>query len=81
MLDAAASRRGEVPILLADQGEAPATVTQFLTREGIGAGNVALDPDRRLSRAFEVAGYPATAFVAANGTIVHAAGRRNRRWR
>lgn len=70
MLDAAASRRGEVPILLADQGEAPATVTQFLTREGIGAGNVALDPDRRLSRAFEVAGYPATAFVAADGTIV-----------
>ena len=46
MLDAAASRRGDVPILLADQGEAPATVTRFLTREGIGAGNVALDPDR-----------------------------------
>lgn len=70
MLDAAASRRGEVPILLIDQGEAPAIVTGFLTREDIRAGNVALDPGRGLSQALEVAGYPATAFVAADGTIV-----------
>ena len=70
MLDAAASRYQEVPILLADQGEAPAIVKGFLSREGIGASNVALDPARELSQAFEVAGYPATAFVAADGTIV-----------
>jgi cytochrome c biogenesis protein CcmG/thiol:disulfide interchange protein DsbE len=48
MLDAAATRNRDVPILLADQG----------------------DPSRRLSQAFEVAGYPATAFVAADGTIM-----------
>jgi thiol-disulfide isomerase/thioredoxin len=70
MLDAVASRTGEVPILLADQGEAPATVSGFLNREGIGARHVALDPDRGLSQALKVAGYPATAFVAADGTIV-----------
>lgn len=70
MLDAAASRDGKVPILLADQGEAPTTVAAFLAREGIGTGHVAHDPARALSRAFEVAGYPATAFVAADGTIV-----------
>jgi thiol-disulfide isomerase/thioredoxin len=69
MLDAAASRSG-VPILLADQGEDPATVSAYLTRERIGAGHVALDPARSLSSAFQVAGYPATAFVAADGTIV-----------
>ena len=70
MLDAAATRNRDVPILLADQGEAPAIVTGFLTREGIGVSNVALDPARGLSQALEVAGYPATAFVAADGTIV-----------
>jgi len=70
MLDAAATRNRDVPILLADQGEAPAIVTGFLTREGIGVSNVALDPARGLSQAFKVAGYPATAFVAADGTIV-----------
>lgn len=70
MLDAAASRNGEVPILLVDQGEAPATVAGFLSREGIGAKHVALDPSRSLSGAFQVAGYPATAFVAGDGTIV-----------
>lgn len=70
MLDAAASRNGEVPILLVDQSEAPATVAGFLSREGIGAKHVALDPSRSLSGAFQVAGYPATAFVAADGTIV-----------
>ncbi|WP_237713947.1 TlpA disulfide reductase family protein [Novosphingobium sp. Rr 2-17] len=70
MLDAAASHPGEVPILLADQGEPPATVTRFLTGAGIGADHVALDPARGLSRALKVAGYPATAFVAADGTIV-----------
>lgn len=70
MLDAAASRDGGVPILLADQGEAPTTVAAFLAREGIGTGHVALDLARSLSRVFEVAGYPATAFVAADGTIV-----------
>ena len=69
MLDAVASRSG-VPILLADQGEDPATVSAYLTRERIGAGHVALDPTRSLSSAFQVAGYPATAFVAADGTIV-----------
>ncbi|WP_294444595.1 TlpA disulfide reductase family protein [uncultured Sphingomonas sp.] len=69
MLDAVASR-GEVPILLADQGEAPTTVSGFLHREGIGAQHIALDPDRRLSQALNVAGYPATAFVAGDGTIV-----------
>ena len=70
MLDAAATHNRDVPILLADQGEAPAIVTGFLTREGIGVSNVALDPARELSQALEVAGYPATAFVAADGTIV-----------
>ncbi len=80
MLDAAASRSGmplaskaaasSGPILLADQGEDPATVSAFLTRERIGAGHVALDSARLLSNAFQVAGYPATAFVAADGTIV-----------
>jgi len=69
MLDAAASRSG-VPILLADQGEDPATVSAFLKRERIGADHVALDSARLLSNAFQVAGYPATAFVAADGTIV-----------
>lgn len=70
MLDAAASRSGAVPVLLADQGEIPTTVERFLTREGIGAGHIALDTTRALSRAFGIAGYPATAFVAADGTIV-----------
>jgi hypothetical protein len=70
MLDAAASRHGDVPILLADQGEEPVTVTGFLAREGIGTGKVALDPARALSQTLEVAGYPATAFVATDGTIV-----------
>jgi len=69
MLDAAASRGG-VPILLADQGEDSATVSAYLTRERIGAAHIALDPARSLSSAFQVAGYPATAFVAADGTIV-----------
>ncbi|MEG8029997.1 TlpA disulfide reductase family protein [Sphingomonas aerolata] len=70
MLDAAATRNRDVPMLLADQGEAPAIVTGFITREGIGVNNVALDPSRGLSQAFEVAGYPTTAFVAADGTIM-----------
>lgn len=70
MLDAVASRPGEVPILLADQGEAQAIVSGFLGRENIGARHVALDPDRGLSQALKVAGYPATAFVAGDGTIV-----------
>jgi hypothetical protein len=70
MLDAAASQGNGVPILLADQGEAASTVTSFLAREDIGAGHVALDTTRSLSSAFKVAGYPATAFVAADGTIV-----------
>lgn len=70
MLDAAASRSSEVPILLADQGEAPTTVAGFLTREGIGTAHVVLDPSRSLSGAFRVAGYPVTVFVAADGTIV-----------
>ncbi|GGB30987.1 thiol:disulfide interchange protein [Sphingomonas metalli] len=70
MLDAAASRSGEVPILLADQGEAPAIVAGFLTREGVGAKHIALDPSRSLNGTLQVAGYPATAFVAADGTIV-----------
>ena len=69
MFDAAAARSG-VRILLADQGEDPATVSAYLTRERIGAGHVTLDPAHSLSRAFQVAGYPATAFVAADGTIV-----------
>lgn len=70
MLALAASREGAVPILLVDQGEAPATVAAFLARERVDPRYVALDPDRKLSRAFETAGYPATAFVAADGTIV-----------
>lgn len=70
MLDAVASRPGEVPILLADQGEAQAIVSGFLGRENIGARHVALDTDRGLSQALKVAGYPATAFVAGDGTIV-----------
>lgn len=70
MLAAAASRTGAVPILLADQGETPTTVARFLARNGVGAGHVALDPTRSLSGALKVAGYPATAFVAADGTIV-----------
>ena len=70
MLDAVATRPGEVPFLLADQGEAPMIVTGFLNQEGIGAGKVALDPHRQLSQALKVAGYPVTAFVAADGTIV-----------
>lgn len=69
MLVAAASRSG-VPILLADQGEDPATVSAYLTRERIGVDHVVLDPARSLSNAFQVAGYPATAYVAADGTIV-----------
>jgi hypothetical protein len=70
MLDAAASQGGQVPILLVDQGEAPAVVAGFLTHEGIGTRPAALDPLRSLGGAFQVAGYPATAFVAANGTTV-----------
>ena len=70
MLDAVASRSGAVPILLANQGEDPGTVSAYLTRGRIGAGHVGLDPARSLSSAFQVAGYPATAFVAADGTIV-----------
>lgn len=70
MLDAAASGGSGVPILLADQGEAASTVTGFLTHEGFGAEHVALDTTRSLSSAFKVVGYPVTAFVAADGTIV-----------
>lgn len=70
MLARAAAREGAVPILLVDQGEAPEIVAAFLVRERVDPRYVALDPDRKLSRAFETAGYPATAFVAADGTIV-----------
>jgi len=70
MLAAAASRKGSIPILLANQGEAPEMVAGFLQRERIGKAQIALDPDRVLSRTFETVGYPATAFVAADGTIV-----------
>lgn len=70
MLTDAALRAGSISILLANQGEQPETVTQFLGNEKLEAGHVALDPGRTLSRAFEIAGYPATAFVAADGTIV-----------
>ena len=65
MLDAVASRPGEVPILLADQGEAKRSSAAFSTVKVSARGHVALDPDRRLSQALKVAGYPATAFVAA----------------
>ena len=70
MLTDAALRPGSISILLANQGEQPETVTQFLGNEKLETGHVALDPGRTLSRAFEIAGYPATAFVAADGTIV-----------
>lgn len=70
MLEHAASGGSAVPILLADQGEAPATAAGFLAREGIGSDHVLFDPASALSRVFEVAGYPATAFVAADGTVV-----------
>lgn len=70
MLAAAALRPGSVPILLANQGEQPETVARFLGNEKLGAEHVTLDPGRTLSRAFETAGYPATAFIAADGTIV-----------
>ena len=70
MLAEAASHKGSVPILLVNQGETPDMVAGFLGRERLGTAHVALDPDRVLSRAFETVGYPATAFVAADGTIV-----------
>ncbi|MET4897055.1 TlpA disulfide reductase family protein [Sphingomonadaceae bacterium jetA1] len=69
MLDAVAGT-SDVPIILADQGEAPGTVAAFLRAEGIAPQHVALDIDRQLSGAFTVGGYPATIFIAADGTIV-----------
>lgn len=70
MLVGATNRKDSVPILLANQGEDGAVVAAFMAREKLGESSVALDHDRSLSRALAIAGYPATAFVAADGTIV-----------
>ena len=70
MLAKAADREGEVPIILADQGESAQAVSAFLSREAVASRHIALDTQRQLSTAFDVAGYPATLFVAADGTVV-----------
>jgi hypothetical protein len=70
MIVGSANLNHSVPILLANQGEDAAVVAAFMAREKLAESSVALDRDRSLSRAFAVAGYPATAFVAADGTIV-----------
>ena len=70
MIVGSANLNHSVPILLANQGEDAAVVAAFMAREKLAESSVALDRDRSLSRAFAVAVYPATAFVAADGTIV-----------
>ncbi|MBW6533161.1 TlpA family protein disulfide reductase [Sphingomonas sp. RRHST34] len=70
MLTRAASAHGALPILLVNQGEDMQTVAAFLSRARIEPTHVTMDASRDLSRALDIAGYPATAFVAADGTIV-----------
>jgi len=72
MIDVAGS--SNVPVLLVNQREDPATITAFLMRERLAGGAVVLDPTGTLGDATHARAFPTTLFVDAAGRMraIHA---------
>lgn len=64
------AQTSEVPVLLANQGETPATIRAFLDQEGLPGGSILTDPNGELAKAIASPALPTTLFVNAAGDIV-----------
>lgn len=71
MLAELAERTPGVGFLLASEGEEAATVAAHLSRAGISAAHVGLDPEGALARHYGTIGLPVTLFLAPDGTLAH----------
>ena len=61
--------RDDVRLALVSQSEAEATVSDYLAREGLAAGDVWLDRAGALGRVVSLTGLPTTLFVDASGSV------------
>ncbi|MGE4322629.1 MAG: redoxin domain-containing protein [Sphingobium sp.] len=61
--------RSSVPILLVNQGEAPARVRAWLAARGLSPVHIRLDPGQRAAAAVGARGLPTTLFVDGRGMI------------
>lgn len=68
-----AGDRGDLRLALVSQGESESTVRGYVVQEGLPFDDVRIDPARALGRAVDLAGYPTTLFVAADGSVVDVA--------
>lgn len=69
-LVATAQAAPDVRVLLVNQGEDPATVGTYLTREGLPTSGVLLDRRQTVGTALQVAGLPTTFAFDAQGRLV-----------
>nr|WP_240922144.1 TlpA disulfide reductase family protein [Oleiagrimonas sp. C23AA] len=69
VLARAADRHKTIRFVFANQGESAAVVGHFLRHRGLGRAHQFLDTGQRLTRRFNVHGYPTTLFFDASGTL------------
>jgi YD repeat-containing protein len=70
VLAQAQAANGRVDVVFVNQGEARATVDDYLDSHGIHIANSMLDPDLAVARAVDAAGFPTTLFYDARGRLV-----------
>ncbi|MCF3932940.1 TlpA family protein disulfide reductase [Acuticoccus sp. M5D2P5] len=69
LLTETAAARDDIAFVIANQGEGGATVRRYLEKSGLSADHIALDRAMSLARHYGVPGYPATLFLAPDGTL------------
>lgn len=70
MLVAAQRLHRDVVFVFVDEGEALATVRDYLKAQSLAPGNLLLDGNQRLAQATNTRGFPSTFFFAADGRLV-----------
>ena len=69
MLSRAAAEHRDVTLVLANQGEAPGVVRDYLAGQALDSSRVILDPAQRVGRHFGVRGLPTTLFFGPDGRV------------
>ncbi|APR40254.1 redoxin [Paraburkholderia sp. SOS3] len=70
VLARAQADHARIDVVFVNQGEAKATVDDYLDSQGIRIANSMLDPNLAVARAVEAAGFPTTLFYDARGRLL-----------